>query len=177
MQTISHVFIITGEPRQGKTSFVLKLAEKLNQLGYTTGGFVAPGEFRDNRRFLFNITDLKTGQTKPLCKRGADGSETTGPFTFFDEGQQFGKHLLEPENLRDCNFIVIDEIGPLELQGKGWADSVFRLLDKEVAHQIWVVRKSVVEDVIKKFNVDFATIFDITTINLTDAVRIISNGE
>jgi len=174
MRTKSRVFIITGDPQQGKTTFVMKLTEKLHHSGYTTGGFVAPGEFCNNRRHSFKLTDLKTGETKPLCTRGAEGIERTGPFTFFEEGQQFGRHLLRPENLKDCDFAVIDEIGPFELQGKGWAGSVISLLDGNFAKQIWVVRRSLVQQVIQKFGPARAVVLDIEVTTTDQAVLIIT---
>jgi nucleoside-triphosphatase len=177
MRTKSQIFIITGDPQQGKTTFVMTLIEKLHQVGFTTGGFVAPGEFCDNRRCSFKLTDVKTGETKPLCKRDHDGSESNIPFTFFEEGQQFGRHLLRQENLKDCDFVFIDEIGPLELQGKGWAGSVMSLLECGFSKQIWVVRRSLVQQVIQKFGLVRAVVLDIESNTLEQAVELITLTE
>lgn len=172
----SKVFIITGNPQQGKTGFVIKLIERLKESGFRMGGFVAPGEFRNNKRFSFHLTDLKSGKTKPLCTREADGGEQTGPFVFFSDGQQFGRRILEPENLKDCDFVVIDEIGPLELQGKGWAGSAVNILKNTVAKSIWVVRRSILEQVIEKFAVTHAVVLDIESTTLEQAVEAIIMG-
>ncbi len=176
MRIKPQVFIITGDPQQGKTSFVMKLIERLKESGFMMGGFVAPGTFRNNRRHSFTLSDLKTGRSKPLCERAPEGDAHNVPFTFFPDGQQFGKQLLDPENLKDCEAVVVDEIGPLELQGKGWSGSVANLLKNSDAKQIWVVRRSAVHQVIQKFGVDRAVVVDIESSTLEQAVSVITAG-
>lgn len=176
MESKSQVYIITGEPQQGKTTFVTNMVERLKYLDYAVGGFVAPGEFRNHRRHSFKLTDLKTGRSEPLCERVHVEVSHGVPFTFYPDGQQIGKQLLDPENLKDCNIVVIDEIGPLELQGKGWAGSVADLLQNTSVKQIWVVRKSAVQQVIGKFGVEQAVVFDIETTSLEDAIRLVTSS-
>lgn len=176
MRINSQVFIIAGDPQQGKTGFVIKLIERLKKSGFIMGGFVAPGEFRNHRRHSFKLTDLKTGRSEPLCERVHVEVSHGVPFTFYPDGQQFGKQLLDPENLKDCNIVVIDEIGPLELQGKGWAGSVADLLQNTSVKQIWVVRRSAVQQVIGKFGVTQAVVLDIETTSLEDAIRLITSS-
>jgi nucleoside-triphosphatase THEP1 len=176
MRINSQVFIIAGDPQQGKTGFVIKLIERLKKSGFMMGGFVAPGEFRNHRRHSFKLTDLKTGRSKPLCVRTPVEGSHGVPFTFYPDGQQFGEQLLDPENLKDCDAVVIDEIGPLELQGKGWAGSVSILLEKADLKQIWVVRRSAVQQVIKKFGVNRAVVLDIESTSLEAAIRLITSS-
>jgi nucleoside-triphosphatase THEP1 len=157
----SRITIISGSAHQGKTTFAMKLVNALKKKNYRVGGFVAPGEFIQNQRSSFHITDLKTGITKPLCSREKGNGDKTGPFYFYEEGQQFGHQLLEPENLKDCNIVVIDEIGPFELQGMGWANSIRKLLACDNLIQLWVIRKNLVEEVATYFDVNNYHIIDI----------------
>jgi nucleoside-triphosphatase THEP1 len=143
------VFILTSGQHKGKTSFAVALAEQLKNIGLTPGGFVAPGKFEKNRRSEFDIMDLLTGKRKHLCSIHNHDGEQIGPFGFFADGQRFGNRLLRPENLTDADVVFIDEIGPLELKGKGWAAAVDRLMKVPGKPHVWVVRKSLVTDVVR----------------------------
>jgi len=167
------VFIITGEKHAGKTTFLAGLVSSLKKEGIKTGGFIAPGKFENNRRSEFNIQNLKTGEQRLLCSIHLQNGEEAGPFRFNHEGQQFGKDALLPENLLDCSFVVIDEIGPLEIKGLGWAASIDKLMDHAEFQNIWVVRKSLVEEVIKKWKLHDVNVFDIRDYDTKKALKII----
>jgi len=167
------VFILTGLPQSGKTTFLAGVAARLKERNFITGGFIAPGKFENGQRVLFDIRDLKSGESKHLCSRHFSGGEQIGPFTFWTPGQLFGKMLLKPENLTNVDFVAIDEIGPLELKGGGWADNLRALLQSFRSNQIWVVRKSLVEEVIKKFELTKVKILDTDEVTIDQAVKIL----
>lgn len=166
------VFIITGERHSGKTTFVAELAGKLKNKGKAITGFVAPGKFENNRRSEFNIRSLKTGEEMLLCSVHLSGGEETGSFRFTTEGQQFGKSLLLPENIADSEIVVIDEIGPLEMKGQGWAFSIDLLLERPDLTHLWVVRQSLVEEVISKWGLHDVTVLEARNQTVDDAVKL-----
>jgi len=59
-------------------------------------------------------------------------------------------------------LVVIDEVGPMEMNDQGWAESIARLCQSGQLPQLWVVRKSLVEKAARKWNVGNVFIFDIT---------------
>ncbi len=52
------------------------------------------------------------------------------------------------------DFLIVDEIGPFELQGKGWAKAVSKIRHELDIPMLWVVRNQLVEDVINHFKID-----------------------
>ena len=58
-------------------------------------------------------------------------------------------------------MIVIDEIGPLELNGQGWSNAIEKISRCNTAPQPWIVRKSLVQKISRKWNIGNAYIFDI----------------
>ncbi|MCS7123914.1 MAG: NTPase [Candidatus Bathyarchaeota archaeon] len=109
------VLLLTGSPGVGKTTLLLKVIEALKSRGYSVGGVVSR-EFRTSgTRIGFEIIDLASG------KRGwlAHVKQKTGP--------RLGKYRVNLSDLDDvgveailkaikeCDVIVIDEIGPMEL--------------------------------------------------------------
>ncbi len=156
------VVIITGEKHQGKTTFVSRLTKILESHGKRAGGFIAPGKFEDNRRASFNIVDLDSNTSKPLCSIHFESGEKAGPFRFDAGGQEMGHALLSPGKIAQKDFVVVDEIGPLELNGDGWAKSIDTLmLQPPGITLIFVVRKSLLEKVIAKWNLVQVKIVDI----------------
>jgi nucleoside-triphosphatase THEP1 len=53
----------------------------------------------------------------------------------------------------EAKLIVIDEIGPLELGGDGWAPAIEQLVSHSSRPMIWVVREHLVEKIARKWTV------------------------
>ena len=72
-----------------------------------------------------------------------------------------------------ANFIIIDEIGPLEMQNKGWSSAIENLLATNTP-MIWIVRKSLLASVTNHWQIHQAQVFDIskyTTKKVVNAVK------
>ena len=165
------VVIITGERHEGKTTFTKKLVDELVARGKAVGGFLAPGIFENNRRAAFNLLSIETGEEKPLCSIHFSEGERAGPFRFHPDGQHFGKALLEPSRISGMEFVVVDEVGPLELKGQGWAEAVDHLMTGQNMTLILVVRKSLVEAVRERWSPHNAVVYDIGDRNPQDVAR------
>ena len=74
-----------------------------------------------------------------------------GRFRFSTEGMQFARRAVEAI----CNAAtigVVDEIGPLELSGGGLHTAVKKVLAAPPEHLVLVVRKTLIEDVSRYYN-------------------------
>ena len=63
----------------------------------------------------------------------------------------------------------------MELGNKGWSESVETLIRHACTPQIWVVRRSLVEKMLRKWNIGQAFIIDIGTDTAEDAAGILCN--
>ncbi len=165
------VLLIVGEKHQGKTTFALALAQELKSTGKPTAGFCAPGEFENNRRSAFSILDLQSETQRPLCSIHRSTGDSVGPFRFDPEGQNFGQQLLDPGNLPEAAYVFIDEVGPLEMSGGGWAPAIDRLMDQPGLRLIMVVRSGLVQQVTEKWNLSNVMIFDIDKISAKEVAQ------
>ena len=166
------VVIVTGEKHEGKTTFLINLVNDLKQSDIKIGGFVAHGKFENNKRSEFELENIKTAERKIICSiRGYQNQKKTGPFYFYETGLNFGNEILKYENLKDIKFAVVDEIGPFELRGQGWTNAIDKLLEQTEIIQIWTVRKSLVYDVLRKFGINKAYIFDISQDNKQELIN------
>ncbi len=156
------VFIITGSQGSGKTTFLDKLIKHLKAEGVSVGGFIAHGFWNNNERSGFELENIQTGEKIILCQTNpAKGWQKFRRFYFNPEGFAFGNKVLDPANLGKTDFIAIDEVGPFELENRGWAQAIKLLLHNIDKPMIWVVRKSLIKEILSHFSINDFTILDI----------------
>lgn len=145
--------IITGGINSGKTTELIKI---FNRLGKGDGFY--------NRKLYFNghyagqeIVVLSSGKSKLWACRepklqNFQQSFCYGAYSFSKEGAEYAENTINSILKSGIEPIYIDEIGPLELQEKGF-HKLFKCC-LETNKEIYVViRESCVESVIKKYNI------------------------
>ncbi|MFH1119091.1 MAG: nucleoside-triphosphatase [Bacteroidota bacterium] len=141
------IFLLTGESGSGKTTLLNELVLIFSNYGIKAGGFTAFGMWEDGERSGFTLHDILNGKDYPLARTEKPGSEMLGRFTFDEETLLLGNRLLQEQSENPLiDIIIIDEVGPLEIKGGGWAPSI-GLLSGSQKHQLWVVRPWLVEQV------------------------------
>ncbi len=65
----------------------------------------------------------------------------SGRYYFNPAGLAEGNELIALNNLKEKQLVVIDEVGPMEMNDQGWAESIARLCQSGQLPQLWVVRK------------------------------------
>ncbi len=124
-------FLITGRPGSGKTSVVERTLAALRDRGLEAGGIYCPEIREGGVRQGFRIVDVGTGESKIL----AHVDQQVGP--------KVSKYRVNVANvdelsesaidraLEDADFIVIDEVAPMEVHSRGFKRAVLRVLDSE----------------------------------------------
>lgn len=127
-ESMKRMLLLTGPPRVGKTTLLLTAANELRRQGFRFGGMISR-EIRENSvRVGFEIRDCMSGEKGWL----AHIQQRVGP--------RIGKYRVNLKNLNSvgvkailnalnkADFIVIDEIGPMELQSKRFVNGVKKTL-------------------------------------------------
>jgi nucleoside-triphosphatase THEP1 len=59
--------------------------------------------------------------------------------------------------------LVIDELGPMEINNKGWAPAIEKVVKQNAVAQLWVVRKKLVNPIMRKWNIGNVIVFELGT--------------
>jgi len=135
-----------GPKHSGKTTTVGELVQKARSAGFNVAGVLAPSVYDDEYLTGFEVVDLRTGNKVSLATRKINQNQEGG-FNFAQTGLDFGKNALSSEAVKHAELIIVDEFGPLELEGKGWRENVDLLFSAVDALMLLVVRNEIAEKV------------------------------
>ena len=144
------IFIITGPVNSGKTSTIQKLCNDFPQT--TFSGIISQGICSDGIKTGYKIIDIESGNESLLATtEPMDTGIRTARYYFYPKGFQFGEDILF--NIKDKKNVIIDEIGKLELNKKGFYDPLKYLIENFKGNMVLVVRDFLVQEVINFFNI------------------------
>lgn len=116
-----HIYIITGEPDEGKTSFLKDLFKFISISGIDSAGFICPGEIHSNNEKNYHISFLPAGPELPFASRTPVKTWLhLKNFWFNPLALEKGESALNSSLSKPADLIIIDEVGPFELQGYIW---------------------------------------------------------
>jgi molybdopterin-guanine dinucleotide biosynthesis protein A len=146
--------LIVGEPGSGKTSWCRRYINSCRKSGTSVGGILSPATEKQGQRIGSNALDLLTGEKVPFARLSARGSvrggEEVGDFTISGRGISFACTAIERAVASRCDLVVIDEVGPLELSGKGLMPAVESALASPI-NVLIVVRSWLKEALERRF--------------------------
>jgi nucleoside-triphosphatase THEP1 len=151
------VVIVTGERGSGKTTLATAVVERLRAAGARVGGVLAPGTYRDGRRYSFDVVAIATGERRSLSSRDPlPGWIEERCFWADPQGFALGNSALAAGG---ADVMVIDEVGPWELAGSGWASRLDGLAQAPVA-LLLVVRSACLAQVILRWDLEPMAVVD-----------------
>jgi nucleoside-triphosphatase THEP1 len=157
------IVIITGDIHQGKTTFAQKIVADLLEQNIRIAGFLSIGINENGIRTGFNLVDIGSSRHIELCSDKKNEKRLKfGRYYFNSDAISLGNEILNENNLSDKQLIVIDEVGHLELNGQGWSNVIENITRSNTVPQFWIVRKSLVQKITRRWNIGNAYIFDIT---------------
>lgn len=145
--------VITGAVGSGKTTLLYALCSRLDSAGYSIGGMIQVLPLPHEERSDKILSDQGTGEIRMLM------SQETNP-----GWNRFGKYYYDPEAFEwasqriaqfmpTSDFMIIDEIGPMELAGGGFQKVYRSLLQSFFGTVITVIRESLLDEAIDYFGI------------------------
>ena len=153
------LFILTGDIRTGKTTWLEARVRELEAVGVPVRGVLAPGVWRDGEKVGIENVLLPSRERVLLATPAGDGCSTGLGWEFNAEAlARVNAHLAELATASDeaqPGLLVIDEVGPLELRRGGGLTAALTLLDSGPTpawpHALVVVRSALAEDARTRF--------------------------
>jgi len=154
------VWIVTGKIDSGKTT---RLKEIHRLLG-AGDGLIAKKYMTGNDVFGFNIQVLSTGQEFPfmiherqLRKLPAIDtnkvfSERIGPYRIYKESLDFITRFYQSLIEAGTSPLFFDEVGKLEISGKGYYLSIIEALNKNLDIYM-TIREDLIDEVMLRFDI------------------------
>lgn len=135
-----HIAILTGPFGSGKTTACRQLADLARQRGSDCAGIVCPARFDGAYKVGIDLLNLRTGERRPLAEADNQPSELrTTRYRFDAQVMAWGATILD--TACPCDVLIVDEIGPLELErGLGWVNALEVLRAGQFAQGVVVVR-------------------------------------
>ncbi|NOU48013.1 MAG: hypothetical protein HOO86_13260 [Bacteroidales bacterium] len=163
---VPKIFILTGEQGEGKTNCLVNLLRFFENKKVTTYGIISPRILDNNETTGYDIINIATNNREAFLRLVENTSTATiGRYRMIEKGFEFGCDALNLANIKSNALVIIDEVGKLELNDLGWAQSVQALIGANRNHILMVVRKPFVEEAVKKWNLNQCIIYDISVIN------------
>ncbi|MCX6175621.1 MAG: hypothetical protein NTZ27_12785 [Ignavibacteriales bacterium] len=142
------LFILTGPVHTGKTSRLMHWATQKKNID----GIFQP--VIDDKRFIYHIASrtlrqLETDETRDVTM--------IGKFKFSNQTFDWAKNILGDCINKELEWLVIDEIGPLELEGKGLEPTISKLfseIEKFNGNILCVVRDSILEKFVEHYRLE-----------------------
>jgi len=142
----TRIVILTGERGVGKSTVCSRTVALARAREYTCGGLITLSRSGDVRDAL----DVHSGDVRRLTvESGAGATVAQGRFRFDPETLAWGNEVLT--HATPCHLLVVDELGPLEIErGEGWQKAFDLLRQTNFTLALVVVRPELVDELIER---------------------------
>jgi nucleoside-triphosphatase THEP1 len=158
---MSHnIFILSAPIQSGKTTALMEFWES----GVTSfDGFITP-EIDESRKLIF----LDTDEELPFELEGGNHLDSIeiGRFKFSKSTFEAAKQKLKSLHKTSANLIIIDELGRLEMEGRGFEPELGEFIEKFKLESnnkllIIVIRNTLLAAAIEKYGLEEASVLSL----------------
>jgi len=154
------IFILTGPVHSGKTTLLKNVIRELREQKYKTGGFLSEPILKNEETVGYDLFDLRKERSFPLIRRtGEKKWQKVGSYFFIPQGLARAEKIILRE--KDVDILVVDEVGPLELSGKGFWPALKQVIFSPLNIYLLIIRINILEDFLKTLEECEVKIFDI----------------
>ena len=142
------VFILTGPVHTGKTTRLMHWAASQNKID----GIFQP--IIDEKRFIYNIATRTLKMLEVPSYTGDEKVIKIGNYRFSKEVFEWAQNVLLDCKGKKLEWLIIDEIGPLELEGKGLEPAITKIFmegEKFSGKILCVVRDSMIDKFVEYY--------------------------
>lgn len=161
------VIILTGKIGEGKTTTILKIVGNLKAKNIPVSGVYTPRIMENGLTTGYDIVEIESNLRTPFLRQGEeDGYARIGRFNILPQGLNNGVAVLTRSLNEKNRIVVIDEVGKLELEGKGWSEPLNGLLQTTPV-LLFAIRDSFAQQVIQQWDIKNFTILSGSSENVS----------
>lgn len=154
------VAILSGPVHGGKTTRLERATSSWATRGLTCAGFLSPAVTDEAGDGGYDLVELGTGRRRPyLRRRGPEGATRVGPYVFVPETLERAREIIRGAGASAP--LVVDEVGPLELEGGGLWPALRVALGRDGLALLLVVREGLVEGLATRLAPARLTVVDV----------------
>jgi iron complex transport system ATP-binding protein len=146
------ILLLTGLSGAGKTTWCERLADLAKTNGLMVKGILSPGEYESGRKTGINAKEIISGDTNQLAtlRKETTNGLSTPRWQFKSETVDWLNQILQ--KIEDCDLLIIDELGPLELlQNKGLTAGLDLVDRKRFRVACIVIRSSLIPKALQRW--------------------------
>lgn len=140
----NRIFIVTGSQGKGKTTYIEEMTDD------RTAGVYSKVVFDNDVRIGYDAVIIGGNESIPLCRTDYKSDLMLGRFGFYEDIFGLIAERIINTDKKTYEKIIIDEIGLLEKEKKGWYDLMRWAIRQNDVKLVISVRKDVVE-IIKEY--------------------------
>ncbi len=154
------IFILTGPVHCGKTTLLKKAVYELKEQKIKIDGFLSEAIWKKQETVGYDLFDLKHERSIPFIRRiGEKEWQRIGSYFFIPQSLAEAEKIILRD--KDADIVVVDEVGPLELSGKGLWPALKQVIFQPLKKYLLVVRIDILEDFLEMLGNSKVRIFDI----------------
>lgn len=138
------IHILTGRVDSGKTALIEQVINNLDPLKKRFSGFLTKKVYEGDQFIGYDLFDLKQREACPFIRMTLPaGKEQIGRFYFLPSGLEKAIRIILRHQIID--YLIVDEVGPLELAGRGLWPALSQQLRRAGFRGLLVIRIGLVE--------------------------------
>jgi len=154
------IFILTGPVHSGKTTLLKRLVRELKGQKYRIDGFLSEAVREEEEIGGYDLFDLKRERSIPFIRKtGENEWQRIGSYFFIPQALAEGEKIILQG--KEADILVVDEVGPLELSGKGFWPSLKQVVFQPRTTCLLVIRKNIIKDFLAMLGKSEVKIFNI----------------
>ena len=120
---------LTGEPRCGKSTVLMKIIDILKKKGFKVGGFITPEVRVKGDRIGFKVVDIHSSEEGILASINQKTGPSVGKYRVnLNDFERVALKALDFA-MKECDICIIDELGTMELFSQKFKEKMGELLE------------------------------------------------
>ena len=145
------MIIIHGNKNQGKTTQVKRVIKHLLNKNKTIMGFYSEKIIINDIVIAYDLITVPQNEKYPFLNSIKKNKQQIGSFFIDKHAITKGFSQIEKAIINNTDYVIIDEVGKLELDNKGWNIAIEKLLYEFKGEIILSIRTEFIEEIIEKW--------------------------